>query len=84
MGASASLRCSPLRQGCSWPPRIWHLRFRRLPDVDIARTEAIIAAREIPAEQIVLGIPIGNHVFEVCEEDQFMVFKLAFKDILHS
>ncbi|WP_276118312.1 DUF6894 family protein [Pararhizobium qamdonense] len=55
-----------------------------LPDVDSARTEAIVAAREILSEQIALGIPIGNQVFEVCEEDQFMVFKLAFKDILHS
>lgn len=54
------------------------------PDVDTARTEAVAAAREMLSEQIALGIPIGNQVFEVCDEDGVLVFRVAFKDILHS
>ncbi|WP_428414531.1 DUF6894 family protein [Pararhizobium sp.] len=55
-----------------------------LEDVDSARTEAIAAAREMLAEQITLGAPIGNPIFEVCEGDHAVVFKLVFRDILHS
>lgn len=55
-----------------------------LDDVDSARTEAITAACEMLAEQITLGIPIGDQIFEVCDEGGVMVFKLAFKDVLHS
>lgn len=55
-----------------------------LPDIDNARTEAVVAAREILAEQITLGIPVGDQVFEVTNEEGLIVFALAFRNILHS
>ena len=55
-----------------------------LPDVDSAQTEAVVAAREILAEQITLGIPIGDQMVEVTDEQGFIVFKLPFRNILHS
>ncbi|WP_426233552.1 DUF6894 family protein [Pararhizobium sp. DWP3-4] len=55
-----------------------------LPDVDSARSEAIIAAREILAEQISFGLQVGDQTFEVTDEEGFMFFRLAFRDLLHS
>ncbi|WP_426127698.1 DUF6894 family protein [Pararhizobium sp. PWRC1-1] len=55
-----------------------------LPDVDSARTEAVVAAREILFEHIALGVPVGGQVFEVCDEEGVMFFNMPLRNILHS
>ncbi len=52
--------------------------------MEIARSEAIIAAREIVAEQISFGVQVGDQAFEATDEEGFIFFRLAFRDLLHS
>jgi|EndMetStandDraft_5_1072996.scaffolds.fasta_scaffold2354807_1 hypothetical protein len=55
-----------------------------LPDIKSAHSEAIRAAREMMIEEITLGRPVTDQVFEVCDECGVLLFTLAFKDLLHS
>ena len=55
-----------------------------LPDVVSAHREALRAAREMMIEEIALGMPVTDQVFEVCDECGGLLFTLAFKDLLHS
>ncbi|MCV9967800.1 hypothetical protein OIU34_39005 [Pararhizobium sp. BT-229] len=55
-----------------------------LPDLDAARREALRTAREMMIEKIALGLPVTDQRFEVCDEFGVLLFRLAFKDVLHS
>lgn len=55
-----------------------------LPDLDSARGEALRTAREMMIEKIALGLPVTDQVFEVCDEFGVPLFRLEFKDVLHS
>ena len=50
------------------------------------KAEAVVACPPtiLRAEQITLGIPVGDQVFEVTNEEGLIVFALAFRHILHS
>ncbi len=54
-----------------------------LPDVASAHREASQAARELMIEEITLGKPVTQPVFEVCDIGGVLLFTLDFKDLLH-
>ena len=55
-----------------------------LPDLETAKSECRQTAREMMIENIALGLPVHNQVFEVCDEFGSLLFKLAFSDVLDS
>jgi hypothetical protein len=55
-----------------------------LPNVDAAKSEAIRAARELVIERVDLSLPIDRQAFEVCDEDGALIFRLEFRQALHS
>lgn len=53
-----------------------------LPDIRAARAEAETAAREMIAEMVLRGVPIDHGIFEVCDEERNVLFKLPFREVL--
>jgi hypothetical protein len=53
-----------------------------LPDLDAARHEAILAAREMMAEMLLEGRVVDGQVFEIMDEDDLLVAKVPFKSAM--
>ena len=53
-----------------------------LPSLDHARQEAVLAAREILAERLLKGQPIGGDVFEITDESGSLVENVPFRSLL--
>ncbi|WP_426237834.1 DUF6894 family protein [Pararhizobium sp. DWP1-1-3] len=54
-----------------------------LPNSNEARRQGRLALHELIIEEIATGLPVGDRSFEVTDEEGFMHFKLAFRDIVH-
>ncbi|WP_426127700.1 DUF6894 family protein [Pararhizobium sp. PWRC1-1] len=54
------------------------------PDLESARTKAKVAARHVLSQRIALRVPIEGQVFEVTDDEGYMLFSVNLRDVMHS
>jgi hypothetical protein len=53
-----------------------------LPDLDAARQEATASVREIVANAILAGEPVGDRAVHVVDQTDALVFAIQFRDVI--
>jgi hypothetical protein len=56
------------------------LRGAGFPDFDAARADTVAASREVLAERIKAGLPLGGLQFEICDEAGRLVATVPIRD----